>query len=294
MRVFVTGATGFIGTAVVKDLLKAGHQVLGLSRSDEGATALLAAGAEVHRGNLEDLDSLRSGATRSDGVIHAGFNHDFSRFVQNCEDDRRAIEAIGDVLAGSGRPLVVTAGIAPTPGRATTEDDATSDNGTPRVSEPTALALVARGVRATVVRLPQVHDRDKAGIVSYLIPLARQKGISAYVGAGLNRWSAVHRLDAAPVFRLALEKGAAGSRFHAVGEEGVSLREIAEAIGRGLKIPVVSLSHEEAAGHFGWLGMFSGMDNSASSALTQQRLDWQLAQRPGLIDDLDHFNEFAA
>ena len=294
MRVFVTGATGFIGTVVVKDLLKAGHQVLGLSRSDEGATALLAAGAEVHRGNLEDLDSLRSGATRSDGVIHAGFNHDFSRFVQNCEDDRRAIEAIGDVLAGSGRPLVVTAGIAPTPGRATTEDDATSDNGTPRVSEPTALALVARGVRATVVRLPQVHDRDKAGIVSYLIPLARQKGISAYVGAGLNRWSAVHRLDAAPVFRLALEKGMAGSRFHAVGEEGVSLREIAEAIGRGLKIPVVSLSPEEAAGHFGWLGMFSGMDNSASSALTQQRLDWQLAQRPGLIDDLDHFNEFAA
>jgi len=294
MRVFVTGATGFIGTVVVKDLLKAGHQVLGLSRSDEGATALLAAGAEVHRGNLEDLDSLRSGATRSDGVIHAGFNHDFSRFVQNCEDDRRAIEAIGDVLAGSGRPLVVTAGIAPTPGRATTEDDATSDNGTPRVSEPTALALVARGVRATVVRLPQVHDRDKAGIVSYLIPLARQKGISAYVGAGLNRWSAVHRLDAAPVFRLALEKGTAGSRFHAVGEEGVSLREIAEAIGRGLKIPVVSLSPEEAAGHFGWLGMFSGMDNSASSALTQQRLDWQLAQRPGLIDDLDHFNEFAA
>jgi nucleoside-diphosphate-sugar epimerase len=253
-----------------------------------------AAGAEVHRGNLEDLDSLRSGATRSDGVIHAGFNHDFSRFVQNCEDDRRAIEAIGDVLAGSGRPLVVTAGIAPTPGRATTEDDATSDNGTPRVSEPTALALVALGVRATVVRLPQVHDRDKAGIVSYLIPLARQKGNSAYVGAGLNRWSAVHRLDAAPVFRLALEKGTAGSRFHAVGEEGVSLREIAEAIGRGLKIPVVSLSPEEAAGHFGWLGMFSGMDNSASSALTQQRLDWHLAQRPGLIDDLDHFNEFAA
>jgi nucleoside-diphosphate-sugar epimerase len=294
MRVFVTGATGFIGTVVVKDLLKAGHQVLGLSRSDEGATALLAAGAEVHRGNLEDLDSLRSGATRSDGVIHAGFNHDFSRFVQNCEDDRRAIEAIGDVLAGSGRPLVVTAGIAPTPGRATTEDDATSDNGTPRVSEPTALALVALGVRATVVRLPQVHDRDKAGIVSYLIPLARQKGNSAYVGAGLNRWSAVHRLDAAPVFRLALEKGTAGSRFHAVGEEGVSLREIAEAIGRGLKIPVVSLSPEEAAGHFGWLGMFSGMDNSASSALTQQRLDWHLAQRPGLIDDLDHFNEFAA
>jgi len=294
MRVFVTGATGFIGSVVVPDLLKAGHQVLGLSRSDEGAKALLAAGAEVHRGNLEDLDSLRSGAARSDGVIHAGFNHDFSRFVQNCEDDRRAIEAIGDVLAGSGRPLVVTAGIAPTPGRATTEDDAKSDNGTPRVSEPTALALVARGVRATVVRLPQVHDRDKAGIVSYLIPLARQKGISAYVGAGLNRWSAVHRLDAAPVFRLALEKGAAGSRFHAVGEEGVSLREIAEAIGRGLKIPVVSLSPEEAASHFGWLGMFSGMDNCASSALTQQRLDWHLAQRPGLIDDLDHFNEFAA
>jgi len=294
MRVFVTGATGFIGSVVVADLLKAGHQVLGLARSDEGARALLAAGAEVHRGNLEDLDSLRSGAARSDGVIHAGFNHDFSRFVQNCEDDRRAIEAIGDVLEGSNRPLVVTAGISPTPGRATTEDDVPAHTGMPRVSEPTALAQVARGVRATVVRLPQVHDRDKAGLVTYLIAVARQKGVSAYVGAGLNRWSAVHRLDAAPVFRLALENGTAGSRFHAVGEEGVSLREIAEAIGRGLKIPVASLSHEEAAGHFGWLGMFSGMDNSASSALTQQRLDWHLAQRPGLIDDLDHFNEFAA
>jgi len=294
MRVFVTGATGFIGAVVVPELLKAGHQVLGLSRSDEGAKALLAAGAEVHRGNLEDLDSLRSGAAQSDGVIHAGFNHDFSRFVQNCEDDRRAIEAIGDVLAGSNRPLVVTAGIAPTPGRATTEDDATAHNGTPRMSEPAGLALVARGVRATVVRLPQVHDRDRAGLVTYLIAIAREKGVSAYVGAGLNRWSAVHRLDTAPVYRLALEKGTAGSRFHAVGEEGVALRDIAEAIGRGLKIPVVSLSPEEAASHFGWLGVFSGMDNSASSALTQQRLGWHPTQQPGLIEDLDHANAFVA
>ncbi len=294
MRVFVTGATGFIGSAVVPELLKAGHQVLGLSRSDAGARGLIAAGAEVHRGNLEDLDSLRSGAARCDGVIHAGFNHDFSRFAQNCEDDRRAIEAMGDVLADSNRPLVVTAGIAPTAGRATTEDDATTHNGSPRVSESTALALVARGVRATAVRLPQVHDRDRAGLVTYLIAVARQTGVSAYVGAGLNRWSAVHRLDAAPVFRLALEKGTAGSSFQAVGEEGVALRAIAQSIGRGLKIPVVSLSADEAATHFGWLGMFCGMDNSASSMLTQQRLDWQLTQQPGLIDDLDHFNEFSA
>lgn len=294
MRVFVTGATGFIGSAVIPELLKAGHQVLGLSRSDEGAKALIAAGAEVHRGNLEDLDSLRSGAAQCDGVIHAGFNHDFSRFVQNCEDDRLAIEAMGDVLAGSNKPLVVTAGIAPTPGRATTEDDVAAHNGTPRVSEQTGLALVARGVRATAVRLPQVHDRNKAGLVTYLIAVARQKGVSAYVGDGANRWSAVHRLDAAPVFRLALEKGTAGASFHAVGEEGVALRAIAESIGRGLKIPVVSLAPEEAAGHFGFLGMFAGMDNSASSTLTQQRLGWQLAKQPGLIADLDHFNEFSA
>jgi len=294
MRVFVTGATGFIGSAVIPELLAAGHQVLGLTRSDAGATALVAAGAQPHRGDLDDLDSLRRGAAECDGVIHCAFNHDFSKFVENCAADGRAIEAIGGVLEGSGKPLVVTAGIAPTPGRATTEDDATFHNGTPRVSEPAGLALAARGVRATVVRLPQVHDRSKAGLVTYLISLAREKGVSAYVGAGLNRWSAVHRLDAAPVYRLALEKGAAGSRFHAVGEDGVSLREIAESIGRGLKLPVVSLSPEEAAGHFGWLGMFAGMDNTASSALTQQRLGWQPAQRAGLVDDLDHFDEFAA
>jgi nucleoside-diphosphate-sugar epimerase len=293
MRVFVTGATGFIGSAVVPELLKAGHQVLGLSRSDEGAKSLTASGAEVHRGDLEDLDSLRSGAAKSDGVIHVAFNHDFSRYVQNCEDDRRAIEAIGGVLEGSGRPLVVTAGISATPGRATIEDDAPVHTGMPRVSEPTALALVARGVRATVVRLPQVHDRDKAGLVTYLIAVAREKGISAYVGAGLNRWSAVHRFNAAPVFRLALEKGTAGSCFQAVTEEGVPLREIAESIGRGLKIPVVSLSPEEAAAHFGWLGIFSGMDNTASSTLTQRRLGWNPTRQPGLIDDLDHANTFA-
>ncbi len=293
MRVFLTGATGFIGTALIPELRAHGHSVLGYARSDAGAEALRALGAEVHRGDLEDLAALRRGAEQADGVIHAGFIHDFTQFARNCEIDRVAIETLGDVLAGSGRPLVVTAGIPGVAGRASTEDDPPG-NATPRVSEQAAVALAARGVRASVVRLPQVHDRDRAGLVTYLIATARDKGVAAYVGAGQNRWSAVHRLDTSPLYRLALEKGVAGARYHAVAEEGVTLKAIAEAIGRGLKIPVVSLSAGEAGAHFGAMGHFAGMDNPASSTLTRQRLGWAPGARPGLVDDLDHFNAFGA
>jgi len=296
MRVFVTGATGFIGSTIVTELLGAGHQVLGLARSEEGARLLSATGAQVHRGEMEDLEGLRRAAALADGVIHAAFNHDFSKFAQNCEADRRAIEAIGGVLEGTDKPLIVTAGIHPTPGRPTTEDDLPppGPGATPRVSEQTAAVLAARGVHASVLRLPQVHDRDRQGLVTYLIALAREKGVSAYVGAGLNRYPAIHLRDVAPLYRLALEKGAAGARYHAVAEEGVPVRQIAEAIGRGLKIPVVSLSPEETAAHFGWLGMFAGMDAIATSALTQQRLGWHPTQQPGLIADLDQASAFAA
>ena len=293
MRIFLTGATGFIGSAIVPELINAGHQVLGLTRSDAGAQSLKAAGAEVHRGQLEDLESLRTGAAKSDGVIHTAFIHDFSKFKENCEIDERAIKTLGSALAGSDRPLIVTSGLAlGSPKRPVTEDVDPPENSTmPRVSEETAVALASQGVKTSVMRLPQVHDTVKQGLVTYLIALAREKGVSAYVGEGLNRWSAAHVLDVAHLYRLALEKHEAGAKYHAVAEEGVPLRDIAEAIGRGLKVPVVSMSQEAAAAHFGWLAMFAGLDLSASSAQTQQRLRWR-PTGPGLIADLNNMRYF--
>jgi len=295
MNVFVTGGTGFLGSVIVSDLLGAGHRVLGLARSDESARLLIAAGAEAHRGDLGDLESLRRGAAMADGVIHAAFDHDFTKFAENADADRRAITAIGDVLAGSDRPFVVTAGLPLMPGRPATEEDVPpASGGSPRVSEQAATALAARGVCESVVRMAQVHDRDRQGLATFMIEVAREKGVSAYVSAGHNRWPAVHRLDAARIYRLALEKGSAGTRYHAVAEEGVSVREIAEAVGRGLQIPVVILPPEEAASHFGWLAFPVSMDGPASSSLTQQWLGWRPTEKHGIIADLDRSNAFDA
>ena len=290
MRVFVTGATGFIGTPVVKELIAAGHKVLGMARSDAGAKSLTALGAEVHHGSLEDLDSLRKGADAAEAVIHLAFIHDFSKFVENCEIDKRAIEAFGSVLAGSNKPLIVTGGLAGlgAPGRLATEDDAIPPNFPfPRVSEQTALAL--KGVNASVMRLPQVHDTVKQGLVSYVIPAAREKGVSAYIGEGRNRWAATHVSDVAKAYRLVLENNEPGARYHAVAEEGVTLRDIAEAIGRGLKIPVKSISPEEAQTHFGWLNTLVSHDLTGSSTNTRKKLGWN-PTGPGLIADLEQMD----
>jgi nucleoside-diphosphate-sugar epimerase len=294
MRVFVTGATGFIGTAVVRELIDAGHAVLGLARSDAGAKSLIAAGAAVHRGSLEDLESLRSGAAATDGVIHTAFIHDFSNYGAAAEADRRAIETLGDVLAGSDRQFVVTSGtlLAQRQGPLATEQDVTDSN-FPRKSEDAALALAAKGVRVSVLRLPpSVHGSGDHGFVPQLIGIAREKGVSAFIGDGLNRWPAVHRFDVAHLYRRVLEKNAAGAMYHGVADEGVPAREIAEAIGRQLNLPVVSKSREEAADHFGWIARFFAVDGPASSAQTQKWLGWRPVQ-PGLIADLNAEHYFA-
>jgi nucleoside-diphosphate-sugar epimerase len=292
MRVFVTGATGFIGSAIVPELIDAGHDVLGLARSDAGAAALVAAGARVHRGSLEDLESLRTGAAASDAVIHTAFNHDFSKFVANCEADRQVIEALGDALADSGKLLIVTSGTGianSAPGVLATEADApASSRAVPRAaSEEAAASVAARGARTATVRLPQVHDTVKQGFVTSAIRIAREKGVSAYVGDGSNRWPAAHRLDTARLYRLALEMADTGDTFHAVAEGGVPVRDIAQAIGRGLGVPLVSVEPHESAKHFGWLAAFVGRDSPASSSQTREKLGWNPIG-PGLIADLEH------
>jgi nucleoside-diphosphate-sugar epimerase len=291
MRVFVTGATGWIGTAVIEELIEAGHQPLGLARSEEGARALAASGASVQRGDLDDIDSLREGAAACDGVIHTAFKHDFAQFQANADLDRRVIEAIGDVLAGSDRPFVTTSGTLMVamvaPGRLGTERDAPPAS-VPRVpSELATLSLADRGVRSSVIRLPpSVHGDGDRGFMPRIIDIAREKRVSAYIGDGANRWPAVHRFDAARLFRLALERGEAGSRYHAIGDEGIPIRALADVIGRQLNLPTASKTADEAADHFGFLAMFLGLDAPASAALTREALGWNPTRR-GLLADLE-------
>jgi nucleoside-diphosphate-sugar epimerase len=289
MRIFVTGAPGFIGSALVPELIQARHQVLGLTRSEAGAEKLRKAGAEVLHGNIEDLDSLRKGAADSDGVIHLAFNHDFSQFMKNCDDDCKAIVAMGEVLLGSDRPFVVTSGTgiaANVDGKPSTEESPAASWNPRGASEAAVKELTERGVNASVVRLPQVHDTHKQGLVSYLVAVTRQKGKLAYIGEGGNRWPAAHVSDTARLYRLAFEKAEPGAIYHAVDEEGVSMKAIVEALGRGLKVPVVSIKPEEAEAHFGWLARFAGHDMPSSSVITRQKLSWK-PTGPGLIADLD-------
>ncbi|AJP56415.1 NAD-dependent dehydratase [Pandoraea vervacti] len=289
MRIFLTGATGFIGSVLVPELLSAGHQVIGMTRSDEGAQALRQAGAEVHRGTLEDLDTLRSGAAKADAVIHTAFDHDFSRFVENCEKDARVITALGNALAGTDRPLVITSGTgmgSQHNGLPASEDVFDSTHANPRIaSEIAGNALLEAGVNVSAMRLPQVHNPYRQGLVTPLIAAAREKGVVAYVGEGKNVWPAGHVSDVARCYRLAVEAGQRGARYHAVGEEGVSVRDIAETLGRGLNLPVVSIEPQEAAEYFGWMSMFVTFDMPASSALTQARLGWR-PTGPTLLADL--------
>ncbi|OOM80567.1 SDR family oxidoreductase [Clostridium sp. BL-8] len=291
MRVFVTGATGFIGSAVVNELIGAGHQVVGLARSDKAAEALLAAGAKVHRGSLEDLDSLRSGASTADGVIHLGFSNDFSNLANSCKQDCIAIKTLGEALKGSNKPLVTTSVITLLKyGGIGTEKDETDPKsvGAPRIaSEETALSFADQGVRVSAVRLaPCVHDENRQGFATALMYIAREKGISAYVGNGLNRWPAIHRLDAAKLFRMALEAAPTGSCLHGVGEVGIPFKDIAQTIGRSLNLPVKSISKEAIDKHFGWLAQFTISDNPTSNALTQKWLGWK-PEGPTLISDLE-------
>ncbi|WP_077920551.1 SDR family oxidoreductase [Spirosoma sp. 209] len=298
MRVFLTGATGYIGSAIVQELLGAGHQVLGLARSEQTAQTLRTTGADAHIGSLDDLDSLRRGAMAADGVIHTAFVHDFAAYAMAGEIDRQAVAALGSALAGSGRPLVITSGITVlTPGRVATEIDAPDSNApsAPRIpSELLIQSLAGQGVRSSVVRLPpSVHGEGDYAFVPTLIRIARDKGVSAYVGDGSSRWSAVHRLDAARLFRLALEKGTAGGVYHGVSDEGVPVRELAEVIGHHLNIPTTTITSEEATEHFGWISAFFSVDCPASSTLTQQQLDWQPTHAT-VLADLKQGHYFAA
>lgn len=290
MRIFLTGATGFIGSALVPQLLEAGHQVIGMTRSDAGAQALTSAGVEVHRGTLEDTDSLRRGAEKADAVIHLAFDHDFTNFVANCEKDKRAIAALGSALAGSDRPLLVTSGTgigSPGAGQLATEDVLNTSHPNPRIgSEIASNKLLDAGINVSVMRLPQVHNPYKQGLITPLIAIAREKGVCAYVGGGQNRWPAGHLSDVARLYRLAIEKAEPGARYHAVGEEGVTAREITEALGRGMNLPVISIPPEEAPAYFGWMSMFAALDMPASSAQTQARLGWK-PTGPTLISDLN-------
>lgn len=287
MKVFVTGATGFVGSAVVRELVGAGHRVLGLARSDAGAAALAAAQVEVLRGSLEDLESLKRGAAAADGVIHTAFIHDFASYAANAEVDKVAITAMADTLAGTDKPLLVTAGCLGLP-----TEDASPPAGFPRKSEEAALAAAARGIRAMVIRLPpSVHGEGDHGFVPALVTFAREKGLSMYVGEGRNPWSAVHRLDAAKLYRLALEKGTSGARYHGIADEGIPTRQIAEIIGKRLGVPAVSKTPEEATRLLGFIGHVLSLGGHTSSARTRELLGWTPAE-PGLVHDLEHGSYF--
>jgi nucleoside-diphosphate-sugar epimerase len=289
MRIFLTGATGFIGSAVLPELLKAGHQVVGLTRSSDGARSLESAGAEAYHGTLEDPASLRAGAEKADATIHTAFDHDFSRFVENCEKDRRVIGALGEALKGSNRPLLITSGTGmggAGHGKLAREDVFDDSHLNPRIaSEQAGNALLDAGVNVSVMRLPQVHNTEKQGLITPLIAIFRDKGVAAYVGEGKNRWSAGHRSDVALLYRLAIDRGEPGARYHAVGEEGIETRAIVEELARGLGIEAISIPQEKAPEHYGWMAMFAGIDMAASSAQTKAKLDWH-PKGPTLLDDL--------